>query len=74
LSISRDKRSCSGVETVQKFFNEYQSALEKMEIREKKVNDYLLLESLPLIIPSETSSLDIDNSPLSSIDSEEMKV
>jgi hypothetical protein len=71
LSISRDKRPCNGVETVQKFFNEYQSALEKMEIREKKVNDYLLLESLPLIIPSETSSND---SPLSSIDSEELKV
>ena len=71
LSISRDKRSCNGVETVQKFFNEYQSALEKMEIREKKVNDYLLLENLPLIIPSETSSLD---SPMSGEESDETKV
>ena len=71
LSISRDKRPCNGVETVQKFFNEYQSALEKMEIREKKVNDYLLLESLPLIIPSETSSLD---SPMSGEESDETKV
>ena len=71
LSISRDKRPCNGVETVQKFFNEYQSALEKMEIREKKVNDYLLLESLPLIIPSETSSND---SPMSSEESDETKV
>jgi hypothetical protein len=71
LSISRDKRSCNGVETVQKFFNEYQSALEKMEIREKKIIDYLLLESLPLIIPSDVASSD---SPLSSEESEELKV
>ena len=71
LSISRDKRSCNGVETVQKFFNEYQSALDKMEIREKKIIDYLLLESLPLIIPSDVASSD---SPLSSEESEELKV
>jgi hypothetical protein len=65
LSVNRDKRTCNGIETISKLFNDYQGTLDKMEIKGLRTIDYLLLDKLPKSIYLRSEKSSDDDSPKS---------